>query len=252
LSAESHIRMMAAAQPFVSGAISKTINMRNAATVEDCRKAYDMSWKLGLKDNAVYRDGSKLSHPPSAMALGDGAANDDLADLSPVARAPIIAERIVERIVEREVWRGRERLPQRRKGYTQKAIVGGHKVYLRTGEYEDGTIGEIFVDMHKEGAAFRSLMNNFAIAVSLGLQHGVPLEEYVDAFTFTRFEPNGPVVGHENIKMATSILDYIFRELAVSYLGRYDLAQVQPSQQIDAMGVEPEYVGEEDSGEVHY
>jgi ribonucleoside-diphosphate reductase alpha chain len=137
-------------------------------------------------------------------------------------------------------------MPDRRGGYTQKAVVGGHKVYLRTGQYDDGTIGEIFVDMHKEGAAFRSLMNNFAIAVSLGLQHGVPLEEYVDAFTFTRFEPNGPVVGHENIKMATSILDYIFRELAVSYLGRYDLAQVQPSQQIDAMGPDPEYTGEED------
>jgi ribonucleoside-diphosphate reductase alpha chain len=142
-------------------------------------------------------------------------------------------------------------MPDRRGGYTQKAIVGGHKVYLRTGQYDDGTIGEIFVDMHKEGAAFRSLMNNFAIAVSLGLQHGVPLEEYVDAFTFTRFEPNGPVVGHENIKMATSILDYIFRELAVSYLGRYDLAQVQPSQMIDAMGPEPEYISEEEH-EVRY
>ena len=124
-------------------------------------------------------------------------------------------------------------------------------MYLRTGQYDDGTIGEIFVDMHKEGAAFRSLMNNFAIAVSLGLQHGVPLEEYVDAFTFTRFEPNGPVVGHENIKMATSILDYIFRELAVSYLGRYDLAHVQPGNHVDAMGVEPEYIGEE-IGEAHY
>ena len=143
-----------------------------------------------------------------------------------------IAEKIVYRYIAK-----RRRMPDRRGGYTQKAVVGGHKVYLRTGNYDDGTIGEIFVDMHKEGAAFRSLMNNFAIAVSLGLQHGVPLEEYVDAFTFTRFEPNGPVQGHENIKMATSILDYIFRELAVSYLGRYDLAQVQPSQEIDAMGV---------------
>jgi ribonucleoside-diphosphate reductase alpha chain len=142
-------------------------------------------------------------------------------------------------------------MPDRRGGYTQKAIVGGHKVYLRTGEYDDKSIGEIFIDMHKEGAAFRSLMNNFAIAVSLGLQHGVPLEEYVDAFTFTRFEPNGPVQGHANIKMATSILDYIFRELAVSYLGRYDLAQVQPSQSVDAMGPEPEFVAEE-LGDVHY
>jgi ribonucleoside-diphosphate reductase alpha chain len=232
LSAESHIRMMAAAQPFVSGAISKTINMPNAATVEDCRKAYEMSWKLGLKANALYRDGSKLSQPLSAMSLGsnggdDLAANDDLAELSPMARAPIIAERIVERIIEREVKAGRERLPQRRKGYTQKAIVGGHKVYLRTGEYEDGRVGEIFVDMHKEGAAFRSLMNNFAIAISIGLQYGVPLEEFVEAYTFTRFEPSGLVEGNDAIKMSTSVLDYIFRELAISYLGRSDLAHVE-------------------------
>jgi ribonucleoside-diphosphate reductase alpha chain len=124
----------------------------------------------------------------------------------------------------------RERLPDRRKGYTQKAVVGGHKVYLRTGEYADGRLGEIFIDMHKEGAAFRSLMNNFAIAVSVGLQYGVPLEEFVDAFTFTRFEPAGPVRGNEAIKNATSILDYIFRELAVSYLGRYELAHVDPNE----------------------
>src|SRR5476651_321516 len=234
LSAESHIRMMAAAQPFISGAISKTINMPNAATVDDCRKAYEMSWRLGLKANALYRDGSKLSQPLSAMALGDAsnedrAANDDLADLNPIARAPIIAERIVERIVEREVRRGRERLPQRRKGYTQKAIVGGHKVYLRTGEYEDGRVGEIFVDMHKEGAAFRSLMNNFAIAISIGLQYGVPLDEFVEAYTFTRFEPSGLVEGNDAIKMSTSVLDYIFRELAISYMARNDLAHVEPS-----------------------
>jgi ribonucleoside-diphosphate reductase alpha chain len=228
LSAESHIRMMAAAQPFVSGAISKTINMPNAATVDDCRKAYELSWKLGLKANALYRDGSKLSQPLSAMAIGDDvAANDDLMDMTPAARTPIIAERIVERIVEREVARGRERLPQRRKGYTQKANVGGHKVYLRTGEYEDGRVGEIFIDMHKEGAAFRSVMNNFAIAISIGLQYGVPLDEFVDAFTFTRFEPSGMVEGNDAIKMSTSILDYVFRELAISYLGRTDLSHVE-------------------------
>ncbi len=145
------------------------------------------------------------------------------------ARAPIIAERIVERIVEREVRAGRERLPQRRKGYTQKAIVGGHKVYLRTGEFDDGRLGEIFIDMHKEGAAFRAMMNNFAIAISLGLQYGVPLEEYVEAFTFTKFEPAGIVQGNDAIKNATSILDYIFRELAVSYLDRHDLAHVDTS-----------------------
>ena len=182
-----------------------------------------MSWRLGLKANALYRDGSKLSQPLSAMAIGDDAedraANDDLAEMNPAARAPIIAERIVERIVEREVRAGRERLPQRRKGYTQKAIVGGHKVYLRTGEYEDGRVGEIFVDMHKEGAAFRSLMNNFAIAISIGLQYGVPIEEFVEAYTFTRFEPSGMVEGNDAIKMSTSVLDYIFRELAISYLG---------------------------------
>ncbi len=144
-----------------------------------------------------------------------------------VEKAQIVAERVIERIIERQV--ARNRLPQRRKGYTQKAIVGGHKVYLRTGEYEGGSLGEIFIDMHKEGAAFRSLMNNFAIAISIGLQYGVPLEEFVEAFTFTRFEPSGMVEGNDAIKMATSVLDYIFRELAVSYLDRADLAHVEPS-----------------------
>ena len=232
LSVESHIRMMAAAQPFISGAISKTINMPNSATIEDCKSAYMLSWKLALKANALYRDGSKLSQPLNASLIADDEEDEEealealIASTAP-ARAASIAERIVERIVEREV-RGREKLPGRRKGYTQKAIVGGHKVYLRTGEYDDGRIGEIFIDMHKEGAAFRAMMNNFAIAISLGLQYGVPLEEYVEAFTFTRFEPAGVVMGNEAIKNATSILDYIFRELAVSYLGRHDLAHVQP------------------------
>ena len=154
------------------------------------------------------------------------------------ARTAQVAERVVEKIVERiTVLRERERMPDRRKGYTQKAVVGGHKVYLRTGEYDDGRLGEIFIDMHKEGAALRSIINNFAIAVSLGLQYGVPLEEYVDAFTFTRFEPSGPVQGNDSIKYATSILDYIFRELAVSYLARFDLAHVDPSEsKFDALG----------------
>jgi ribonucleoside-diphosphate reductase alpha chain len=217
LSVDSHIRMMAASQPFISGAISKTINMANDATVEDCKAAYQLSWKLGVKANALYRDGSKLSQPLSASVSTQPAA----------VRTAAAAERIVERIIEQV--RSREKLPGRRKGYTQKATVGGHKVYLTTGEYEDGRIGEIFIDMHKEGAAFRSLMNNFAIAISLGLQYGVPLEEYVDAFTFTRFEPAGLVQGNETIKNATSVLDYIFRELAVSYLSRNDLAHVEPS-----------------------
>jgi ribonucleoside-diphosphate reductase alpha chain len=224
LSTESHIRMMAAAQPFISGAISKTINMPGSASVADCGEAYMLSWQLGLKANALYRDGSKLSQPLSAMALQE---DEEFEETSKTGQSAIIAERIVERIVEREVSGRRERLPQRRKGYTQKAIVGGHKVYLRTGEYEDGRLGEVFIDMHKEGAAFRSLMNNFAIAISIGLQYGVPLEEFVEAFTFTRFEPSGMVEGNDAIKMATSVLDYIFREVAVSYLGRTDLAHVQ-------------------------
>ena len=224
LSAESHIRMLAAAQPFITGAISKTINMPNDATVEDCKDAYELSWRLCLKANALYRDGSKLSQPLQAALIDDeGELAQEVAD----APRAIAAERIVERIVERAISE-RRRLPNRRKGYTQKAIVGGHKVYLRTGEYEDGKLGEIFIDMHKEGAAFRSLMNNFAIAISIGLQYGVPLEEYVEAFTFTRFEPSGMVEGNDAIKMATSVLDYIFREVAVSYLGRNDLSHAQP------------------------
>jgi ribonucleoside-diphosphate reductase alpha chain len=232
LSVESHIHMMAAAQSFISGAISKTINMPNQSSVDACKEAYMLSWRLGVKANALYRDGSKLSQPLASSVLGDDDdVLDEVLEATPAARAPIVAERIVERIIERvvEAKQDRKRLPERRKGYTQKAIVGNHKVYLRTGEYEDGTIGEIFVDMHKEGAAFRSLMNNFAIAISIGLQYGVPLEEFVEAYTFTRFEPSGMVEGNDAIKMATSVLDYIFRELAISYLGRNDLAHVQPS-----------------------
>jgi ribonucleoside-diphosphate reductase alpha chain len=242
LSVESHIRMMAAAQPFISGAISKTINMPNEATVEDCKAAYLLSWKLGLKANALYRDGSKLSQPLNSQLIADEDEEDEAIEAfiekPTAARASALAERVVEKVVERiTVIRERERMPDRRKGYTQKAVVGGHKVYLRTGEYEDGRLGEIFIDMHKEGAALRSLLNNFAIAVSLGLQYGVPLEEYVDAFTFTRFEPSGPVQGNDSIKYATSILDYVFRELAVSYLSRFDLAHVEPSDTgFDALG----------------
>ena len=236
LSVESHIRMMAAAQPFISGAISKTINMPNDATVEDCKNAYKLSWTLALKANALYRDGSKLSQPLNSALIAD--EEDDADDMvealiaaPAAAKAAQVAEKIVERVIERvERIRSREKMPHRRKGYTQKAVVGGHKVYLRTGEYDDGRLGEIFIDMHKEGATFRSLMNNFAIAISLGLQYGVPLEEYVEAFTFTRFEPAGFVQGNDAIKNATSLLDYVFRELAVSYLGRADLAHVNPSE----------------------
>jgi ribonucleoside-diphosphate reductase alpha chain len=242
LSVESHIRMMAAAQPFISGAISKTINMPNDATVEDCKAAYLLSWKLALKANALYRDGSKLSQPLQSQLIADDDEEDHVIeafiDKPTAARASALAEKVVEKVVERiVVMRERERMPDRRKGYTQKAVVGGHKVYLRTGEYDDGRLGEIFIDMHKEGAALRSLLNNFAIAVSLGLQYGVPLDEYVDAFTFTRFEPSGPVQGNDSIKYATSILDYVFRELAVSYLERFDLAHIDPTDGgFDALG----------------
>ncbi len=230
LSVNSHIDMMAAAQSFISGAISKTINMPNNATIEDCQQAYERSWKMGVKANALYRDGSKLSQPlASALVEDDEDAQEVLESGSPQEKAQVLAEKIVEKVVVKEIVRThREKMPDRRKGYTQKAMVGGHKVYLRTGEYGDGSLGEIFIDMHKEGAGFRAMMNNFAIAVSVGLQYGVPLEEFVDAFTFTKFEPAGMVQGNDSIKNATSILDYIFRELAVSYLDRTDLAHVKP------------------------
>ncbi|WP_299552717.1 vitamin B12-dependent ribonucleotide reductase [uncultured Tateyamaria sp.] len=230
LSVDSHITMMAAAQSFISGAISKTINMPNDATIEDCQRAYELSWSLGVKANALYRDGSKLSQPlAAALVEDDEDAQEVLESGAPAEKAAVLAEKIVEKIIVKEIVKShREKMPQRRKGYTQKAIVGGHKVYLRTGEYEDGNLGEIFIDMHKEGAGFRAMMNNFAIAVSVGLQYGVPLEEFVDAFTFTKFEPAGMVQGNDSIKNATSILDYVFRELAVSYLDRTDLAHVKP------------------------
>ncbi len=240
----AHIDMMAAAQPFVSGAISKTINLPQSATVADVKEAYRYAWERMIKAVALYRDGSKLSQPLAASYdLGGEIADETPEAVHQTFQKPLqVAERMVYRYIAK-----RRRLPERRSGYTQKAIVGGHKVYLRTGEYEGGQLGEIFIDMHKEGAAFRSLMNNFAIAISLGLQHGVPLDEFVEAFTFTRFEPNGPVTGHDHIKMATSILDYIFRELAVSYLGRYELAHVQPAMEMDAMGPAnaDEYLAEE-------
>lgn len=252
ISAEGHIRQMAAAQPFLSGAISKTINLPAEATVEAVKDAYWLSWTLGLKANALYRDGSKLSQPlnassdDAAAAILEASMDEELPEVKleervpvavasapaplPVAPALDLVSEPVEaatKLIYRYISR-RRTLPSRRKGYTQKARVGGHKVYLRTGEFEDGSLGEIFVDMHREGAAFRSLMNCFAIAVSLGLQYGVPLEEFTEAFVFTRFEPNGAVQGHDNIKMSTSVIDYIFRELALSYLGRTDLVQVKP------------------------
>ena len=223
ISPEAHIKIMAAAQPFISGAISKTINFPADATIENMKNAYMMSWSLGLKANALYRDGSKLSQPLNSTSENDIISDEVLKtqETQPAYDIVKVAERIVHRYIAK-----RRKLPFRRKGYTQKAKIGAHSVYLRTGEYDNGQLGEIFIDMHREGAAFRSLMNCFAISVSLGLQHGVPLEEFVDAFVYTRFEPNGIVIGNPNIKMTTSIIDYIFRELAVTYLGRYDLAHI--------------------------
>src|SRR6185437_2831923 len=236
----AHLRMMAAAQPFISGAISKTINFPHDATLRDINEAYVESWQLMLKAIALYRDGSKLSQPLNTLSDG-GEPEVTISDLQ---EGPLkIAEKMIYRYIAR-----RRRLPYRRAGYTQKAKIGGHTIYLRTGEYEDSTLGEIFVDMHKEGAAFRSLMNCFSIAISLGLQHGVPLEEFVEAFVFTRFEPNGMVNGNPRIKMTTSIIDYIFRELAISYLDRQALAQVTPedlrSSAVSVPSQQPEFVDE--------
>ena len=216
----AHLHMMAAAQPFLSGAISKTVNLPAHASLTEIDEIYKSSWKLMIKAVALYRDGSKLSQPLQSQ-------NSELfADilLDSQGEAPV---KIAEKIIVRYLTKRRE-LPTRRSGYTQKAHIGGHKIYLRTGEYGDGSIGEIFLDMHKEGAAYRSLLNAFSIAISLGLQHGVPLEEFVEAFIFTRFEPNGMVTGNPFVKMTTSVVDYVFRELAITYLGRHDLAQVSP------------------------
>jgi ribonucleoside-diphosphate reductase alpha chain len=238
---EAHIRMMAAAQPFLSGAISKTINMPNDSTMLDVERAHILSWKLMLKGTAIYRDGSKLSQPLNSVAT------ESFNQLKMEEETPAMqkAKQIIEVVREHK----RKALPHRRKGYTQKASIGGHKVYLRTGEYDDGTLGEIFIDMHKEGAAYRSLMNCFAIAISLGLQHGVPLEEFSDAFVFTRFEPNGIVTGNKAITMSTSTIDYIFRELAISYLGRTDLAQVTPDDlRADSIGKKDQQSSDDEAG----
>ena len=235
----SHIRMMAAVQPFLSGAISKTVNLPNDATVEDVAKVYEEGWRLGLKAVALYRDGCKASQPLSSSSKESKDKDKEEARTTLVPAAASAAEEArptAAAIVAHAPPRAqvhpegiRVRLPKKRKGITQEARVGGHKIYVRTGEYVDGTLGEIFIDLHKEGAAFRSLMNCFAMAVSLGLQYGVPLRSFVEQFTFTRFEPQGVVEGHDNIKIATSIVDYIFRMLGIEYLGRYDLAHVPPA-----------------------
>ncbi len=228
-----HVRMMAAVQPFLSGAISKTVNLPNETTVEEIEEIHMQGWKLGLKAVALYRDGCKLSQPLSTKsdkketteAKKDAApAVEAVAQAAPLAQAAAKAQAGAQ-LTFAPV---RRKLPAKRRGFTQEAAVAGHKVYIRTGEYEDGLLGELFIDMHKEGAAYRSMMNCFAISVSLGLQYGVPLQEFVDKFTFTRFEPSGFVDGHPNVKMATSIVDYIFRVLGMEYLGRTDFVQVKP------------------------
>jgi ribonucleoside-diphosphate reductase alpha chain len=240
----AHIKMMAAAQPFVSGAISKTINLPTSATIEDIKEAYLQSWKLGTKAIAIYRDGSKLSQPLNSLTEEEVEAIIEDKEKNDIVK---VAERIIHRYIAK-----RRRLPDRRTGYTQKAKINGQSVYIRTGEYENGQLGEIFIDMHREGAAFRSLLNCFAISISLGLQHGVPLEEFVDAFVFTKFEPSGVVTGNDKIKVATSVIDYIFRELAVTYLNRNDLAHVtdeelntKASKGIVKKISEPDYYSEE-------
>ncbi|HLP53163.1 MAG TPA: vitamin B12-dependent ribonucleotide reductase [Chitinophagales bacterium] len=246
--AHGHIRMMAAVQPFISGAISKTINLPNEATVEDIQSCYELSWKLGLKANALYRDGCKLSQPLSnkkdedkedkketakveAAPVNNGAEFSKLTPEEVLEAARILMQESTDTNFMRELSRivERKKLPHKRRGFTQKAKIGGQTVFVRTGEYDDQTLGEIFIDMHKEGASFRSLMNCFAISVSIGLQYGVPLEEFTNKFTFTRFEPSG-MVDHPNIKNASSIVDYIFRLLAFEYLGRTDLVHVTPSE----------------------
>jgi ribonucleoside-diphosphate reductase alpha chain len=227
-----HVRMMGAVQPFISGAISKTINLPNEATVEDIEGCYMMSWQLGLKANALYRDGSKLSQPLSTKSDAKEekeAPKHEWTSEEVLEAARSIIMQSTDTIFKRQLSRvvERKKLPAKRDGFTQKSKIGGQTIFVRTGEYEDGTLGEIFIDMHKEGASYRSLLNCFAIAVSIGLQYGVPLEEFADKFTFTRFEPSGPV-DHANIKFSTSIVDYVFRLLGFEYLNRTDLVHVAP------------------------
>ena len=215
ISPMGHVKMMAAVQPHLSGAISKTVNVPNESTVDDIEKIYFESWKMGLKSVALYRDGCKLSQPlnTSSSSLTENKEK----------KASAVLE-----LPKGVLLRGQKlSMPQRRKGITIASEISGNKIFLRTGEYDDGKLGEIFIDMHKEGAAFRSMMNCFAIAVSVGLQYGVPLTKYVDAFTFTRFEPNG-FTDHPNVRTCTSIIDFIFRVLGMEYLGRTDFVQVKP------------------------
>lgn len=237
-----HVKMMAAAQPFITGAISKTINMPNHATVEEVARVYNESWKLMLKAIALYRDGSKLSQPLNSTndtGLVEEVTISDLIGDENNWDENVGAAQVHERIVEKVYHRAeRRRLPKRRHGFVREATVGGHKVFLRTGEYEDGTLGEIFIDMYKEGASFKGLMNCFAVLASKALQYGMPLEKIVDTFTFTRFEPSGPVYGHEAIKHSTSIIDYVFRAIGYEYLGREDFVHVKAVDEASGAGNE--------------
>jgi ribonucleoside-diphosphate reductase alpha chain len=228
-----HINMMAAAQPFISGAISKTINMPNDVTVDDIEDAYRLSWELGLKSMALYRDGSKASQPLSVSSDGETTEDeppelDDAVNREVMINAGMFQPGTSPTQAYHDLPRPRFLLPGRRRGFTQEARVGGHKVFLRTGEYDDGTLGELFIDLAKEGATLRGILSCFAIAVSKGLQYGVPLEEFVDTFTFQTFEPRGFVEGHPNIKMANSLIDYVFRAVGLEYLHRDELVQVPP------------------------
>ncbi|NEM99101.1 vitamin B12-dependent ribonucleotide reductase [Pontibacter burrus] len=241
--ADGHIKMMAAVQPFISGAISKTINLPNEVTPDDIARSYELSWELGLKACSIYRDGSKLSQPLySKSSNSEEEEKSEKADEKYNAEQVLKAAQAILSESANEVFRQelsrmveRRKLPDKRNGFTQKAKIDGHTVYIRTGEYENGELGELFIDMYKEGASFRSILNCFAISVSLGLQYGVPLEEFVNRFTFTRFEPAGRVE-HPNIKSATSVFDYVFRLLGFEYLNRTDLVHVQPQ--------EPEIINE--------
>ena len=217
----AHLKMMAAAQPFLSSGISKTTNLPASATVKDVSDIYFAAWEMGLKSIALYRDGSKLSQPLTSFSLEDVTIEDSIQEVSEEKYSNAFGS-----VAELPLPVSKGRLPDRRQGYTQKAKINGQTIYVRTGEYPDGSLGEIFIDMHKEGASYRSILNSFAIAVSLGLRYGVPLEEFVEAFTFTKFEPSGIISGHANIKMCTSVIDYIFRDLAINYLNRQDLAHI--------------------------
>jgi ribonucleoside-diphosphate reductase alpha chain len=260
--------MMGATQPFISGAISKTINLPNEATVDEIADSYLLSWQLGLKANAMYRDGSKLSQPLSNKSdkkkktekveeeekqtassnrsngtLGHHESN--IVDLSNLTVDELLEEvqkrvqaspdtklkRKLASIVERRS------LPAKRRGFTQKAKINGQAIFLRTGEYSDGTLGEIFIDMAKEGATMRSMLNCFAISISIGLQYGVPLEEFVEKFAFTKFDPSG-FVEHPNIKSTTSIVDLMFRTLGYEYLGRTDLVHVLDKPEVNNTGTD--------------